>query len=63
MKIEKPDLDAKFCSKCGCDSFILDTRYKSGVVVRRRQCSRCGKRWTTKEYYARSERRRKNDET
>jgi transcriptional regulator NrdR family protein len=60
MIFGKHDFDTKFCSKCGCDSFVVDTRYKSGVIFRRRECSRCGMRWNTKEYYARSERRRKN---
>lgn len=42
---------AKFCSRCGCDSFVLDTRYaeKEGIVYRRRECEKCGKRWTTAE--------------
>lgn len=59
MIFGKPDFDAKYCPICGCDSFIVDTRYKAGVVVRRRRCSRCDKRWSTKEYYVQMERRRK----
>ncbi len=46
---EEPEESAKFCSVCGCDSFAIDSRYINGVIRRRRQCSGCGRRWSTEE--------------
>ena len=58
MVFGKADFDTKFCAKCGCDSFVVDSRYKDNVICRRRQCSNCGTRWSTKEFYVRAERKR-----
>ena len=43
------------CPKCGCDTFVIETRNKGRAVRRRRKCQRCGFRFTTfeisREYY------------
>lgn len=41
------------CEMCGHDhSGVTDSRPFVGGIRRRRQCERCGHRWTTKEYPA-----------
>lgn len=39
----------KYCKNCGSDSTVYDTRLKSGAVVRRRKCQKCGRKWMTIE--------------
>lgn len=37
------------CPKCGCDTFVIDTRSRGQAVKRRRRCQGCGHRFTTYE--------------
>lgn len=37
------------CRICSYGSKVTDTRRVSGAVRRRRECARCGERWTTYE--------------
>ena len=45
----KSEKSAKFCPKCGCDSLVVNSRYRNGVILRRRECQSCGARWSTRE--------------
>ena len=39
------------CIHCqGTDSKVVDSRNEGGGVMRRRECKKCGKRFTTHEY-------------
>ena len=41
---------ARVCKCCGCaKSRVTDVRDKYGVVLRSRECTRCGHRWQTVE--------------
>ena len=44
-------VDSDVCAfhGCGGDSKVVDTRSKGGKVARRRECLRCGERWTSWE--------------
>ncbi|MDR6757818.1 transcriptional regulator NrdR family protein [Mycoplana sp. BE70] len=38
------------CPQCGTNSSrVLDSRERPGAVRRRRECMRCGGRWSTEE--------------
>ena len=40
----------KFCPKCKCDSYVMDSRAEPDGTIRRRCiCQRCQHRWTTLE--------------
>jgi len=44
--------DLRYC-KCGGKTFVSDSRCgRSGAIRRRRECKRCGERWTTYEVTA-----------
>jgi len=40
---------ADLCGRCGEKSRVLDTRISGNTVCRRRECPKCGDRWTTYE--------------
>ena len=42
----------KYCEKCGCDSYVTDSRITEYGIRRRRQCENCGHRWSTIEVMA-----------
>lgn len=37
------------CGVCGGESRVVDSRETKGWIRRRRECERCGARWTTFE--------------
>ncbi len=40
----------RFCPKCGRESRVVDTRFRSnGALRRRRKCCECGHAWSTIE--------------
>lgn len=44
--------DIRLCPKCGSDSYVIETRTVgdgSGEIRRRRVCSKCGYRYSTRE--------------
>ena len=43
---------SKYCQKCGGDSYVIETREKPYGVRRRRECEKCGFRWSTIEVMA-----------
>lgn len=47
-----------FCSKCSSRSDVFDSRIRDGTTFRRRECKKCGHRWTTKEIDARNTEKR-----
>lgn len=39
------------CEKCGCEkSMVVDSRPCNNGIRRRRECEKCGSRWTTYEF-------------
>lgn len=37
------------CIECGAGTKVIDSRYKEKTVERRRECLRCGYRFSTRE--------------
>jgi transcriptional regulator NrdR family protein len=38
------------CPRCGCaHSFVLDEKVRASILIRRRECRYCGKRFTRRE--------------
>lgn len=37
------------CLSCGSNSYVVDSRHFIDTVKRRRECSKCGQRYTTYE--------------
>ena len=43
-------LNARICRKCGCEkSHVFDSRDIDDLLKRRRECLKCGFRWSTVE--------------
>lgn len=44
------ELNARVCNRCGCEkSRVVNCRDYSGRMRRVRECTQCGRRWTTVE--------------
>ncbi len=37
------------CNRCEGSTKVVDTRYRNGMVIRRRECTACKHRYSTKE--------------